>query len=80
MLIKLPAETVYVDQEAWAAEYDIPVEEVEASVIETYTGYCQVHITECLCLGAPVPTDPDQLKIGGPDWGHGRCGTHDEKE
>ena len=56
MDIKLPAETVYVDQEAWAKEYNIPVEEVEKHVLKTYAGSCQFHITECLCLSAPPET------------------------
>lgn len=64
MKITLPAETVSVDEKAWAAEYKIPVENVKHDVIQYFEGYCQYQITECLGLHEQArPGKPIELSV-----------------
>lgn len=62
-------QTVNVDQEAWAEERQIPVEDVEKDVLKYFEGFCQFQVEECMCLGGKplevevIENTPTELEV-----------------
>jgi len=48
-------QTVNVNPKAWAAERNIPIEDVKTDVIEYFKDHCQFQVEECMCLQAEAP-------------------------